>query len=262
MDLQLKDKVVLVTASSQGLGFASAKKFLEEGAKVLITSHNLEHLRIAYQKLLPITKASHLSYVVADLTSTSDIENLIATTHKKFGLIDIVINNTGGPKSAEFEALSEDDWTDAYELILRSAVQMIRSALPDLKRTQGVIINSVSASTRQPLPGLILSNTFRMAILGLSKSLANEFGQYGIRVNTISPGRIATNRVQGLDELNAEKSRQSVASIRQQSEQTIPLGRYGEPAEFASVVTFLASNVSNYINGSNILVDGGQIQSY
>lgn len=241
MDLQLKDKVVLVTASSQGLGFATAKKFLEEGAKVLITSHNLEHLRIAYQKLLPTTRASHLSYVVADLTSISDIENLIATTHKKFGLIDIVISNTGGP---------------------RSAVQMIRLALPDLKRTQGVIINSVSASTRQPLPGLILSNTFRMAILGLSKSLANEFGQYGIRVNTISPGRIATNRVQCLDELNAEKSGQSVTSIRQQSEQTIPLGRYGEPTEFANVVTFLASNVSNYINGSNVLVDGGQIQSY
>lgn len=139
---------------------------------------------------------------------------------------------------------------------------MIRLALPDLKRTQGVIINSVSASTRQPLPGLILSNTFRMAILGLSKSLANEFGQYGIRVNTISPGRIATNRVQSLDELNAEKSGQSVTSIRQQSEQTIPLGRYGEPTEFANVVTFLASNVSNYINGSNVLVDGGQIQSY
>lgn len=262
MDLKLKNKVVLVTASSQGLGFATAKKFLEEGAKVMITSHNLENLRLAYKELQSITYGEQLSYVVADLTNTSDIEDLLAKTRRKFGMIDIVVNNTGGPKSASFEQLYEDDWSDAYELILRSAIQIIRLALPDLKKTQGVIINSVSASTKQPLSGLILSNTFRMAILGLSKSLANELGKYGIRVNTISPGQILTNRVQTLDEIKAEKDNTSIEKVRQQSETTIPLGRYGKPEEFANVVVLLASSVSHYVNGSNVVVDGGQVQSY
>ncbi|MFD2924896.1 SDR family oxidoreductase [Halobacillus naozhouensis] len=260
MDLNLGGKVALVIASSQGLGKAIAAQLVSEGADVMLTSRNEEKLKSVSEELKQLGKGS-VSYFQADITNVEDIQSLVENTRETFGKIDILINNAGGPPGGTFDKFDDDDWQKAFELNLLSYIRIIREVLPDLKKEGGRIINTASSSIKQPIPGLILSNTFRLGIVGLAKSLAEELAPYNILVNTVAPGRIATDRVAALDQMKANNQGVSQEQIEEASKRNIPLGRYGRPEEFAKVVTFLVSEASTYVTGSSLLVDGGMVKS-
>jgi 3-oxoacyl-[acyl-carrier protein] reductase len=260
MDLGLQGKKALVLASSQGLGFAVAESLAKEGVDVMITSRNEEKLK---QKQAEIAKAAkgNVYYFAGDSSKKEDLQNLFSEVQAKLGGLDILVNNSGGPKGGGFEQFSDEDWQEAFELTLLSYIRSIRSALPLLKENGGKIINIASSSIKQPIPGLLLSNTFRLGIVGLTKSIAEEFAPYNILVNTVAPGRIETDRVKELDAIKAEKLDTTPEEIAERSRQQIPLGRYGKPEEFAKVITFLASEANSYMTGSSFIVDGGMVKS-
>lgn len=260
MDFGLEGKTALVIASSQGLGKAIAAQLVNEGANVMLTSRDEEKLLKVKEQLQQEGKGN-VSFFRCDITKPGDIKALVQKTRDDFGGIDILINNAGGPPGGTFDAFDDEDWQKAFELNLLSYIRLIREVLPDLKKAGGRIINIASSSIKQPIPGLILSNTFRLGVVGLAKSLAEELAPYNILVNTVAPGRVATDRVAFLDQLKADKQGVSKEEIEKASKKQIPLGRYGDPEEFAKVVTFLASDASSYVTGSSLLVDGGMVKS-
>ncbi|MDQ0268255.1 SDR family oxidoreductase [Cytobacillus purgationiresistens] len=260
MDLNLKGKVALVQASSQGLGKAIALQLAKEGAKVMISSRSEEKLQ-AVQQEFKEEYGFDIAFHVADVTKSEDLQALAAKTVEVYGTVDILVNNAGGPPGGTFEDLTDDEWEHAFQLNLLSYVRNIRAVLPELKKNGGKIINVASTSIKQPIPGLLLSNTFRLGIVGLTKTLADELAQYNILINTVAPGRIATDRVDYLDQLSADKRSITKEQVKEESMKKIPLGRYGTPEEFANIVTFLCSDVNSYVTGSSILVDGGMVRS-
>ncbi len=261
MDLMLTGKIALVVASSKGLGKAIAGQLAAEGADVMLTSRDPELLELARQEL-QATARGRVECTPCDITKVDDIQALVATTRNQLGPIEILINNAGGPPGGGFEQLDDSAWQTAFELNLLSYVRLIREVLPDLKQSGGRIINVTSSSIKQPIPGLILSNAFRMGILGLAKSLADELAPFNILVNTVAPGRIATDRTAYLDQLKADKRGIDIEQVVSESLQNIPLKRYGDPEEFARVVCFLASGASSYVTGSTLMVDGGMVKGY
>lgn len=261
MDLQLTGKKALVAASSRGLGKAVAGQLSAEGCDVMLTGRNTEQLVTARQQLLANARG-RVECCPCDLTKADDIRSLVAVTRERLGSVDILINNSGGPPGGGFEQVDDACWQAAFELNLLSYVRLIREVLPDLKIKGGRIINITSSSIRQPIPGLILSNAFRMGILGLAKSLADELAPFNILVNTVAPGRISTDRTTYLDQLRADRRGVSRDQVVTEALQDIPLQRYGEAKEFAKVVCFLASEASSYVTGSTIMVDGGMVRSY
>lgn len=260
MDLNLKNKKALVVASSQGLGKAVAAQLAKEGAKVMITSRDEAKLKSVQQEFREQFNAD-VEYCRADVTDSEDIKKLIQHTAETLGGIDILINNAGGPPGGTFETLTDEDWEKAFQLNLLSHVRLIREALPELKKNGGRIINIASSSIKQPIPGLLLSNTFRLGIVGMTKTLSAELADYNILINTVAPGRIATDRVDYLDQHTADREKISKEEVSERAKSKIPLRRYGTPEEFANVVTFLASDASSYVTGSSILVDGGMVQA-
>ncbi|MGG1397420.1 SDR family oxidoreductase [Bacillus salipaludis] len=260
MDLHLAGKTAIVVASSQGLGKAIAAQLVMEGANVMLTSRNKEKLKEVQEEIQSLGEGK-VAYFPADITKAEDIVALVQHTRETLGDIQILINNSGGPKGGGFEDFQDQDWYQAFELNLLSYVRLVREVLPDLKKDGGRIINIASSSIKQPIHGLILSNTFRLGVLGLGKSLAEELAPYNILVNTVSPGRIATDRVAFLDQLKADKLGVSPGEVEEAAKKNIPLGRYGKPEEFARVVTFLASDANTYVTGSSLLVDGGMVRS-
>ncbi|MDF0725433.1 SDR family oxidoreductase [Cytobacillus sp. S13-E01] len=260
MDLQLNGKTALVIASSQGLGKAIAKQLVEEGTNVMLTSRNAEKLESVQQELLQIGKGK-VSFFQADITKLEDIKNVVDKTVVEFGGIDVLVNNAGGPQAGTFDSLSDEQWQQAFELNLLSYIRVIRETLPYLRKQGGKIVNIASSSIKEPIPGLLLSNTFRLGIVGLTKTLASELGPDNILINTVAPGRIATDRVAFLDQVNADKQGVTKADIEVKMKQNIPLGRYGEPEEFAKVVTFFLSGANTYMTGNSYLVDGGMVKS-
>lgn len=260
MELKLNGKVALVAASSQGLGRAIAEQLVREGAYVMITGRQEEKLQ-QVKKELERLGTGRVAYHRADIMNYDEIKSLVQATREAFGKINILINNAGGPPGGTFEQLEDEQWQQAFELNLLSYIRLIREVLPDMKQEGGRIINVASSSVKQPIPGLILSNTFRLGVVGLAKTLSMELAPYNILVNTVAPGRIATDRVAHLDEMNAEKRGISKEEVEAKAKQAIPLQRYGDPEEFAKVVTFLVSEASTYITGSTLLVDGGMVTS-
>ena len=260
MELHLVKKNALILASSQGLGMAMAAELVKEGANVMLASRDGEKLA-AVQRELSQLGTGKVSYKVTDITKAEDIKSLVAQTAEEFGGIDILINNAGGPPGGSFSDFNDEEWQQSFELNLLSFIRTIRESLPHLKKQGGKIVNIASSSIKEPIPGLILSNTFRTAIVGLSKTLASELAPDGILINTVGPGRIATDRVQHLDKMNAEKQGVTPEEMTEQSINKIPLGRYGEPEEFARFVTFLVSGANTYLTGQSYLVDGGMIKS-
>ena len=261
MDLHLTGKVALVVASSKGLGKAIAAQLAAEGCDVMLTSRDAEQLEITRKQLL-IDARGRVESCPCDITRVEEIEALVVVTRERLGPIDILINNAGGPPGGGFDQVDDTAWQTAFELNLLSYVRLIRNVLPDLKENGGRIINVTSASIKQPIPGLILSNVFRMGILGMAKTLADELAPYNILVNTVAPGRIATDRTAYLDEFNARKRGVTREQVAAEALQRIPLKRYGDTEEFAKVVCFLASGASSYMTGSTITVDGGMIRGY
>ncbi|MCF1685822.1 SDR family oxidoreductase [Tetragenococcus halophilus] len=259
MDLQLKRKNALVLASSSGLGKAIAQELANEGANVMLTSRSEDKLKSA-KKDIEKTAQGSVSYTVLDQTKHESLENVVKVTRDTFGSISILVNNSGGPSAGTFENFDDDDWQQAFELTLLSYIRTIRLVLSDLKENKGRILNNTSTSTKEPIEGLTLSNVFRTGILGLSKTLSQELAEDDILVNTIGPGRIQTQRVDGLDQRAADNSGQTKEQVRDAKLSSIPMGRYGEPEEFAKVAAFLVSGANTYMTGQNILVDGGKVK--
>jgi 3-oxoacyl-[acyl-carrier protein] reductase len=261
LDLGLEGKVALVTAASKGLGRAVATELAREGASVLISSRDEETLSKAANEIREETGAE-IDVRVADLTSAGDIEALVSHATGRFGGVDVLVNNTGGPPAGTFEDLDDEAWQGAFEQVLMSLIRCVRGVLPLMReRGGGRIVNVASSSVKQPIEALTLSNTFRTGLAGLAKNLSIELGPDGILVNTLGPGRIATARSQGLDASQAESRGVPVEEVRAEFEARIPLARYGTPEEFARVAAFLASPANSYVTGQAILVDGGMIKA-
>jgi len=262
MDLGLHNKSVIVTAGSKGLGFATALEFAREGANVTLASRDLESVETAKNQIIRETGNPNVLGRVCDMRSEEAIKSLVEYVVQKNGKIDILVNNTGGPKAGTFESLTDSDWHDAYELNLLSFIRMIREVLPYMKKQKsGHIVNFASSSIKEPIGQLLLSNTFRTGIVGLSKSLSQEFAPFNILINTLGPGRIDTDRVKHLDQILAEASAVDVTSIQEEQKARIPLGRYGKPEEFAKTAVFLCSSANGYITGQAFLVDGGLVKA-
>lgn len=260
MDLLLEKKNALVLASSQGLGKAIAAELVKEGANVMISSRDEEKLQAVQQELSKLGSGKVL-YQVADITKAGDIQSLADQMAAEFGGIDILINNAGGPPGGTFADFRDEDWQMSFELNLLSYIRAIRSCVPYMKEKGGRIVNIASSSIKEPIPGLILSNTFRTAIVGLAKTLSVELAPDQILINTVGPGRIATERIQYLDEVNAQREGVSKDEMKKKSLDKIPLRRYGEPEEFAKFVTFLVSGANTYATGQSYLLDGGMVKS-
>ncbi|MCG6534662.1 MAG: SDR family oxidoreductase [Syntrophales bacterium LBB04] len=262
MDLQLENKVALVFASSSGLGKATALEFSREGAHVVVTSRRESECRKAAREIHSITgKEPHV--IPGDITQLEDIRRVVARTVELLGGIDILVNNSGGPPAGTFDQFKDEDWQKSFELNLLGYVRSIREVLP-LMRTAGGgrILNYTSSSVKNPLENLILSNTFRMGVMGLTKTLAQELGKENILINVLGPGRIWTDRLKQLDEIRATKIGNTPEQVRLQACQNIPLGRYGTAEEFARLAVFLCSGANTYITGQTILVDGGMTRAY
>lgn len=263
MDLGLKDKVVLVAAASKGLGRAIAEEFGREGAKVAMCSREDAAIAKAASDVKQSTGAETLA-IVADLSTAQGCETFVKKAMEKFGRIDVLVVNAGGPPPGRFEDLTEEQWDKAYQLTLQSAVRLTRLALPELKKTKGNIVYSTSTSVRQPTQylNLILSNALRAAVHGMLKTLSKDLAKDGVRVNAVQPGRIATDRLIQLDTDTAKRTGKSAEEVRKDWESTaIPLGRYGEPKEYAAAAVFLASARASYITGVSLQVDGGMLQA-
>ena len=258
MDFGLKDKVALVAAASKGLGYASALGLAREGAKIAICSRTEADIQEAANRIADETGAQVLP-LVADVTKPEDAERVVAAAAEHFGALHILVPNSGGPPAGTFETLTPEQWQAGLDSTLYAAVRMIRAGLPHMKAANwGRIIVITSTSARQPIPGLLLSNTFRAGILGLLKTLSLEFAPYGITCNNVAPGSYDTDRLKHLHQRNADLQGISFDEARKQAEQKIPLGRLGRPEELANAVVFLASETGSYITGQTLLVDGGQ----
>ncbi|WP_208558606.1 SDR family oxidoreductase [Marinilactibacillus kalidii] len=261
MDMNLKGKTALVLASSAGLGKAIAAQLAEEGANVMLTSRNKDKLEKAKTEIKKNALGS-VDYTVADITDAASIKNLVEVTRNTFGPISILVNNAGGPPAGKFEDVDDLAWQKAFDLTLFSFIRTIRAVLPDMKKTGGHILNNASSSIKQPIDGLILSNVFRMGIAGLSKSLSQELAPDNILINTIGAGRIETDRLVQLDAAKAEKQGKKTEDVTNEMLESIPMGRYGKPDEFAKVAVFLVSGANTYVTGQNILIDGGMVKSF
>lgn len=262
MNLDLKDKVALVAASSRGLGFAAALELVKEGTKVVICGRDEARLAEARRRMAEIAGPDiSLVAVVADVSRPEDVKRLVAETVEAFGGLDILITNAGGPPGGVFDTLEMADWEKGVDLTLLSVVRLIRAALPHLRQSEAAAVLTVtSISVKQPIPNLHLSNVIRPAVAGLTKTLSQELGPEGIRVNSILPGWTATERVEEILAYNAERNQSEVETERAKITAAIPLGRMGRPEEFGRAAAFLVSPAASYINGAMLQVDGGRYE--
>ena len=261
MDLGLKHKVALVAASSQGLGRAVAEELAAEGASLVLCARNAATLAETTAAIADQTGA-HVLGVPADVTNADQIKQLVAAGNERFGRIDILVTNAGGPPAGRFDQLTQEQWEQATQLTLYSAVRLAREVLPGMRaRRWGRILNITSIAVKQPIDGLLLSNSLRAALTGFARTLANEVATEGITVNNILPGYTRTERLQELAQMMAERQGISESEFSGQWEQEIPMRRLGEPRELAALTAFLASERASYITGTSIQCDGGYIKS-
>ena len=260
MDTGLKDKTVLITASSMGIGKAVAEMFAEEGCKIAISSRSKENLLSTAQEIKDKFSIEPF-WSVCDLNKQKDIENTFNAVSSQFGNIDILVNNCGGPVPGLFQQLDEEDWNNAYEQVLLSSVRFSKLVLPGMMANNwGRIINLTSISVKQPVDNLVLSNSLRAAVSGLTKTLSNEVAKFNITVNNVAPGMTLTRRLYELAVVEAKEKGKSHEEILVEMAKRIPLNRLAKPEEIASVVIFLASKQASYVTGVTIQVDGGYIK--
>lgn len=261
MKLGLEEKVVLVTASSKGLGYAIAESMVQEGAKVAISSRDPKRLEEAAKELSQKGKHSVFFYP-ADLSKLDEVDGLMDAVFDHFGRIDILINNTGGPPTADFIDTTREDWEMGLHMMLYPVLQMTKRAIPSMKENGGGrIIYMTSTWVKQPRKSGVISTMFRSAISGLSKHLSNELAPYNILVNQIMPGPTWTDRSKEITSRLAKERGVSVEEVKEGIRSEIPLGRYASAEEIADVVTFIASDRASFVTGTSIQVDGGQIKS-
>ncbi len=257
MDTGLKNRVAIVAASSQGIGRATAEAFAAEGCRLAMCARNREALQTAAEKIQKQNNAEVLAEPL-DVTDASAVHRFVETVVNRFGGVDICVTNAGGPPAKGFLAASLDDWRKAVELNFLSTVYFAREVIPHMQRKSwGRIITITSITTKQPVADLVLSNAVRAAVVGLVKSLANEFGKDGILVNNVGPGYTATDRLKDLAKSRSMAMGKREDEIFQGWALEAPLKRLGEPREVADAIVWLASARASYITGQTILVDGG-----
>ena len=257
MDLGINNKVALVTAASQGLGKASAIELAKEGVKLAICSRDAEKINRAANDIKELTN-SEVFCIQANLSNKEDIDNLVSNVEKELGNIDILVNNTGGPKAGYFDELDDSDWVKTFESTFLSAVRVTRKVIPSMKKNRwGRITNISSISAKQPIDNLILSNGVRMSVHGWSKTLSNQLAKHNVLINNVCPGFTHTERVDGLIKHQAEASKKTEEEIVNSIASDIPAKRVGQAEELAALVAFLSSEKSSYITGQSIAVDGG-----
>ncbi len=259
MDLGLEGKVALVAAASRGLGAAIARILAEEGCIVEICSRSLDRVTHTAEVISSNTGQTVVGSVV-DVTDADAIEDWIDAAAKRQGGLDIVIPNAGGPRAGSFADTNPADWDAGYALTLRSAMAFARAAKPHFG-PDAAMLYLTSSSVKEPIAALALSNVFRAGVAALAKTLASEWAADGIRVNQLIPGRIATERLDELDAYVAKKQGASVEQVRSRIEAGIPIGRYGDPEEFANAAVFLVSPAASFITGATLAVDGGALRS-
>ncbi|HEX6385823.1 MAG TPA: SDR family oxidoreductase [Anaerolineae bacterium] len=261
MDLGLKDRVIMVAAASKGLGYGIAQAAAHEGASVSIGSRTEADIKAAAQRLHDEMGSETLG-VVFDARDAQSILDWTAATLERFGRIDGLVVNAGGPPAGNFDDFDDADWQAAFELTLLSAVRMIRAVLPSMREQGGgAILTITSSSVKEPIDILLLSNVMRSGVVSLVKSLSRELARDRIRVNNLIPGRIDTERVRALDSIKAGKQGTSVDEVKAASESAIPWGRYGRIDEFGQAGAFLLSDAASYITGATLIVDGGTMKT-
>ena len=262
MDLGLRDKVAIVMAASKGIGRACATALATEGARVTIGARGEQVLLKTAQEIQQTT-GSRVLAVPTDVTKAENMEAIVAATIREFGRIDILVNNAGGPPAGTFESFGDAQWLAAFELNLLSAVRMVRLVLPYMRETgSGRIINIASTSVKQPIAGLLLSNSIRSGVVSMAKTLSVELAPDNITVNNVCPGRILTDRLRQLYHFDERRQQgESEETVLKEMARDVPMGRVGKPEELGALVAFLASQQAAYITGTTIQVDGGLVQS-
>jgi 3-oxoacyl-[acyl-carrier protein] reductase len=261
MDLGLSNTIAMVGGASKGLGYAVARALAAEGARVSIASRGADGVRAAAETIARQTGADVLG-TAADLATREGIEQWHDATVKKFGGVDLLFANTGGPPTGTALGFDDAAWQSAFDLLLMSVVRTVRLVVPSMRaRGRGAILIGTSSTVKEPVQLLALSNVMRSGVTSLAKTLSAELAPDRIRVNTLVPGRIATDRLTHLDSISAQKAGISIEEQQRRSEATIPLGHYGAPADFGRVGAFLLSDAAAYITGSAVYVDGGLIKT-
>ncbi len=257
MDTGLRGRTALVPGSTSGLGLASARLLAGEGANVVLAGRRGD---------LAAAEAARLPSAVGlrvDLTEAGAVDRLVDAAAERFGGVDVLVLNSGGPSPGSAEAITAEDAADALELLLLQQIRLVRAVLPGMReRGWGRIVAIGSSGVQAPLEHLALSNTGRGALAGYLKTLASEVAGDGVTVNMVLPGRIATDRVASLDRVRAERAGASPEEVKAAAESSIPAGRYGTAEEFASAVVYLASDAASYVTGVQLRVDGGLVRSY
>jgi 3-oxoacyl-[acyl-carrier protein] reductase len=262
LELGLRGKVALVTAASKGIGFGVAKTLAQEGCKVIVSSRDEESIGRAKDRLTNETGNNEIFAFRADNSVKEDVDRLIAYARQKAGPINILAYNTGPPKPGTFADLSEADWDYGIRLLLMSAVRLAKGTIPEMVENHwGRLVFITSTTLRQPITNLLLSNTVRLSLAGLSKSLATEYGSKGITSNGIMQGHILTDRQRQIAEDTSRRTGKNVEEAMKQALVDVPAGRYGTIDEIGSLVAFLASDKAGYINGAMITIDGGMVKS-
>jgi 3-oxoacyl-[acyl-carrier protein] reductase len=261
MDLELADKVAIVGGASKGLGRACAEVLAQEGCRLALCSRSRDDLEQAAKDIRGATGRDVLVFA-GDLDRPETIRGLVAATVERFGRLDVLVNNSGGPPLAQAESASEEQWAAAVERSLFFFARMCREALPHLKRERaGRIINILASTVYQPIPNLVLSGVTRLGVVAFAKSLADEVGRDGVLVNNVCPGSIMSERMRSNVTARAKQLGITLEEALAQRAAETAVGRLGEPRELAHLVAFLASGKSSYITGTTILVDGGLVRS-
>jgi 3-oxoacyl-[acyl-carrier protein] reductase len=261
LDLGLQGRVAIVAAASKGLGRAVAEELAREGASVAICARTASELEEAAAQIQKAT-GRDVFHQSVDVMNPDAISNFVSAVEERFGRLDICVTNSGGPPSKMFVDTRPEDWRAAVELLLMSTVFFAKEALPRMqKKKWGRFITITSSAVKQPVDGLLLSNSIRAAVTGLARTLANEFAAHGITVNNVCPGYTRTTRLDNLASSISGRTGAQAESVFADWAHQIPAGRIGTPQEFAAVVTFLASERASYVNGTSVAVDGGMIRS-
>lgn len=260
MDLGLSNKTVLVSASSKGIGKAIAAAFVQEGANVVICSRSLSDIEKTASELLQYSRGKVLA-LQCNVDSHEQILETVRITKEQFGTIDILVNNCGGPSAGFFEELSEEKWNSAYNQVLLSAKRFIEAVLPSMKENKwGRIINVTSISVHQPIDNLILSNSFRAALTGMSKTLSTQLARFNITVNNVAPGFTLTERITELAKNRASVAGKTIEEVIRDMTKEIPAGRMATTEEIAGAVLYFASIQAAYTTGNSLHVDGGLVK--
>jgi len=261
MELGLRGRVAIVAAASKGLGRAVAEELAREGAEIAICARHAGDLEKAALRVKEIA-GREVFWRTVDVGDSTAVADFVRGVDEHFGRIDICVTNTGGPPSKLFAATTEGDWRTWIDQLLMSVVHFAQVALPNMqKRNWGRFITITSYSVKQPVEGLLLSNSLRAGVTGIVRTLANEYGASGITVNNVCPGYTRTDRLDELAAMMAARTGTTAEEVFAGWKKLIPAGRLGTPEEFASVVAFLASERASYVNGVSLTVDGGTTRS-